>query len=175
MQIGPKKGIFLHPTYKGVKEIRDMLLGGGPISISVSMLWICSSPLRFHQIIEHSNCLSLENKHFDHNLSGGYALNWKDSWECSDVLQCSDSPTAGAGACHKSKEAVDDPLTGGEVSGHGNKLWRDDYLSSRRVTPKSEITMFVFVSEPTSVNFTAGESVRTTYVNNPGYPSSTTE
>ena len=79
VQIGSKKDIFLHPTYKGVKEIRDMLLGGGPISISVSMLWTCSSLLRFHQIIEHSNCLSLENKHFDHNLSGGYTLNWKDS------------------------------------------------------------------------------------------------
>ena len=34
--------------------------------------------------------------------------------------------------------------------------------------------MFRFVSEPTSVNFTVDEGVRTSYVNNPGCPSSTT-
>ena len=48
-------------------------------------------------------------------------------------------------------------------------------LSSRRETPKSEITMFRFVSEPTSVNFTIDEGVRTSYVNNQGCPSRTTE
>ena len=35
--------------------------------------------------------------------------------------------------------------------------------------------MFRFVSEPTSVNFTVDEGVRTSYVNNSGCPSSTTE
>ena len=35
--------------------------------------------------------------------------------------------------------------------------------------------MFRFVSEPTSVNFTVEEGVRTSYINNPGFPSSTTE
>ena len=35
--------------------------------------------------------------------------------------------------------------------------------------------MFRFVSEPISVNFTVDEGVRTSYVNNPGCPSSTTE
>ena len=43
------------------------------------------------------------------------------------------------------------------------------------ISPKSEITMFRFVSETTSVNFTADEGVRTSYVNNQGCPSSTTE
>ena len=45
-----------------------------PISIPVSVLWTCSSPLRFNQIFEDTNCFSLENGHFDHNLSGRYAL-----------------------------------------------------------------------------------------------------
>ena len=35
--------------------------------------------------------------------------------------------------------------------------------------------MFRFVSEPTTINFTVGEGVRTCYVSNPGFPSSTTE
>ena len=35
--------------------------------------------------------------------------------------------------------------------------------------------MFRFVSEPTSVNFTVDEGVRTSYVYNSGCPSSTTE
>ena len=35
--------------------------------------------------------------------------------------------------------------------------------------------MFRFVSEPTSVNFTVGEGVRTSYVNNSGCISSTTQ
>ena len=35
--------------------------------------------------------------------------------------------------------------------------------------------MFRFVSEPTTINFTVGEGVRTCYVSNPGCPSSTTE
>ena len=43
------------------------------------------------------------------------------------------------------------------------------------ISPKSEITMFRFVSEPTSVNFTVDEGVRTSYVNNPGWLFSTTE
>ena len=73
------------------------------------------------------------------------------------------------------KEVGDDPLTGDGVSGYGNKLQRDDYLSSRRETPKSEITMFRFVSEPTSVNFAVDEGVKTSYVNNPACPSSTNE
>ena len=69
VQIGNKGSIFLHPTCRGVKEIRKILLRGGPISIPVSMLWTSSSPLRFHQITEDSKCLSSENRHFDHNLS----------------------------------------------------------------------------------------------------------
>ena len=73
------------------------------------------------------------------------------------------------------KEVGDDPLTEDGVSGYGNKLQRDDYLSSRKETPKSEITMFRFVSEPISVNFAVDEGVRTSYVNNPACPSSTTE
>ena len=175
MQIGSKGCIFLHPTCGGVEEICEILLRGGLISISVSMPWSCSSPLRFHQIIEDSNCFSSDNRDFDHNLSGRYALNWKDSRECSDVSRYSDPPIAGAGVCDKSKEVGDDPLTGDGVSGYGNKLQRDDYISSIRETSKSEITMFRFVSEPTSVNFTVGEGVRTSYVNNSGCLSSTTQ
>ena len=60
--------------------------------------------LRFHQVIEDSNCLSSENRHFDHNLSRLYALKWKDSRKCSDVLQYSDRPIAGAGVCEKSNK-----------------------------------------------------------------------
>ena len=151
-----------------------MLLRGGPISIPVSILWTCSSPLRFSQIIEDSYCLSSKNRHFDHNLPEQYALIWKNSQEGSDVSRYSDPPIAGAGVCDKSKEVGDDPLTGNRVSGYDNKLQMDDYLSSRRETPKSEI-MFRFVSEATSVNFTVDEGVRTSYVNNPGCPSSMTE
>ena len=103
MEIGSRGCIFLHPTCGGVEGIREILLGGGPISTSVSMLRTCSSPLRFHQVIEDSNCLSSENTHFDHNLSGRYALNRKDSRECSDVSPYSDPPIAGAGVCDKSK------------------------------------------------------------------------
>ena len=90
-------------------------------------------------------------------------------------MQYIDPPIAGAGLCDKFKEVGDDPLTGDRVSGYGNKLQRDDYLSSRKEIPKIEITMFRFVPEPTSVNFTVDEDVRTSYVNNPGCPSSTTE
>ena len=76
----------------------------------VSMLWNCSSQfLCFHQIIEDSNCLSSENKHFDYNLSGRYALDWNNSRGCSDVLQYSDPHIAVAGVCDKSKEVGDDP------------------------------------------------------------------
>ena len=171
MQIGSKGCIFLHPTCRGVEEICEILLGGGPISIPVSMLWTCTSPLRFHQIIEDSP----ENSHFDHNLSGRYALNWKDSRECSDVTQYSDPPIAGAGICDKSKKVGDNLLTGDGVSGYGNRFQRDDYLSSRRETPKNEITIFRFVSEPTSVNFTVDEGVSISYFNNPGCPTCTTE
>ena len=85
VQIGSKGHIYLHPNGRGVGETHEILLGRGPISIPVSMLWTCSSPLRFQHTIEDSNCLSWENRHFDHNLSGRYALNWKDSQECSDV------------------------------------------------------------------------------------------
>ena len=49
------------------------------------------------------------------------------------------------------------------------------HLCSRRETPKSEISMFRHVSELTSVNFTIDESVRTSYINNPGCPSRMTE
>ena len=126
------------------------------------------------QIIEDSNCLSSQNRHFDHNLSRQYALNWKDSRECSDVSWYSDLTIAGAGVYDKLKEVSDNPLTEDGVSGYVNKLQRDDYLSSRRETPKSEITMFRFVLEPTSVNFTVNEDVRTFYVNNLGCPSRTT-
>ena len=77
------------------------------------MLWNCSRQfLRFHQIIEDSNCLSSENRHFDYNLSGRYALNWKNSRECSDVSQYSDPHIAVAGVCDKSKEFGDYHLTG---------------------------------------------------------------
>ena len=51
----------------------------------------------------------MENRHFDHNWIGRYALNWKDSRERSDVSQYSDPPIAGAGVCDKSKEVGDDP------------------------------------------------------------------
>ena len=162
-------------TCGGVEEIRDILLGGGPISIPVCMLWTCSGPLRFYQIIEDSNWFSSENRHFDHSIRRRYALNWKNIREYSDVSRYSDPAIAGAGVCDKSKEVGDDPLTGDGVSGYGNKLQRDDYLSSRGETPKSEITLFRFVLEPTSVHFTVDEGVRTSYVNNPGCSSSSTE
>ena len=97
------------------------------------MLWTCSSPLRFHQIIKDSNCLSSENRHFNHNLYGLYALNWKESRECSDVLRYSDPPIAGAGVCDKSKEVGNDPLTEDGVSGYGNKLQREDSLSEEKL------------------------------------------
>ena len=86
-----------------------VLLGGAPTSIPVSMLSTCPSNLRFHQIIEDSNCFSSENRHFDHNLSGRYALNWTDSRECLDVSRYSDPPIVGAGVFGKSKEVGDDP------------------------------------------------------------------
>ena len=129
--------------------------------IPVSMIWTYSIPLHFHQIIKDSNRFSSENRHFDHNLSGRYDLNWKDNRECSDLSWYSDPPIAGAGFCDKSKEVGDDPLRGDGVSGYGNKLQRDGYLSSRRGTPKSEVTICRFVSEPTSVNFTIDQFVRT--------------
>ena len=163
----------MHITCGGVEENREILLGGGPISTPVSMLWTCFSPLRFHQIIEDSNCPSLEKRYFDHNLSRRFALNWRNSQECSDVSRYSDPPIAGAGFCDKSKEVGDDPLTGDGISGFGNKIQRNDYLSSRRETPKSEIPIFTFVSEPTSVNFTIDKGIRRSYVNNPGCPFST--
>ena len=47
MQIGSKGWIFLHPTCGRVEEICEILLEGGPISVPVSMLWTCSSILRF--------------------------------------------------------------------------------------------------------------------------------
>ena len=141
-------------------------------------LYLCfglaPAPYVFTKLLKIPIAFLRRNRHFDHNLSGRYALNWKYSRECSDVWQYSDLPIAGAGVFDKSKEVGDDPLTGDGVSGYGHKLQRDDYLSSRRETPKGEITMFRFVSEPTSVNFTVDEGVRTSYVNNPGCPSSTT-
>ena len=139
------------------------------------MLWTCSIPLPFRQIIEDSNCLSLDSRNFEHNLSGQYAVNWNDNQECSDVLRYSDPPIAEAGVCYKSKEVGDDPLTGNGDCGYDNKLQRDDYLSSRRASSKSEITVFRFVSESLSVNFTVDEGIRTSYANNSGCPSSTTE
>ena len=169
MQIGSKRCIFLHPTCGGVEENGEILLRGGLVSISLSMLWTCTSPLRFHQITEDSNCFSSENRHFDHNLSGPYTLIWKDNRECSDVSQYSDPPIARAGVCDKSKEVSDDPLREDRVSGIDNKLQRDDYLSSGRENPKTKITIFRFVSEPTSANFTTDEGV-----NNPGCPVSAT-
>ena len=75
--------------------------------------------------------------------------------------------------CDKSKEVRDEPLTGDGVSGYDNELQRNDYLSSRRETPKTKIVMFKFVSETTSFNLTIDESVRTSYINNPGCPSNT--
>ena len=62
-QIGSKRCIFLHPTCKGVEEIREILLVGGPISIPVSMIWTYSIYLHFHQIIKDSNRFSSENRH----------------------------------------------------------------------------------------------------------------
>ena len=47
------------------------------------------------------------------------------------------------------------------VSRYGDKLQRNDHLSSRRETPKSEITVFTFVLESASVNFANDEGVRT--------------
>ena len=132
-------------------------------------------PLCFHQIIEDSNSFSSENRYFDYNLSGRCPLNSKDSRRCSDVLCYSETPIARAGGCDKSKEVRDDPLTGDGVSGYDNKLQRNDYLSFTRETPKTEIVMFKFVSEPTSFNFTIDESVKTSYINNPGCPSNTTK
>ena len=114
----------MYPTCGGVKEIREILLGGGPISVPVSMLWTCFSPLRFHQIIEDFSCISSENRHFDHNLSERYALSWKDHRECSDVSRYSDPPIAGAGVCDKSKEVSDDSLKEDGVSGFDHKLQR---------------------------------------------------
>ena len=81
-------------------------------------------------------------------------------------MRYGDPPIAGAEVCDKSKKVGDDALTGGVVSGFSNKLQRDDYPSSRRQTPTSEITMFRFVSESTNVNFPIDEDVRTSYVNN---------
>ena len=125
----------MHPTCKGVKEICEILQAGGPISVPVSMLWTCSSPLRFHQIIEDFNCLYSENRRFDHNLSGRYALNWKDSREYSDVSQYIDPPIAGSRVCDKSKEVGDDPLTW-SLSWYGNKLQRVDSLFQKRISKK---------------------------------------
>lgn len=73
------------------------------------------------------------------------------------------------------KKSVMTLLTEDGVPGYINKLQRDDHLSSRRVTPKSEITMLRFVSQPTNVNFTVDEVVRTSYVNNPDFSFSTFE
>ena len=39
VKIGSKGCMFLHPTCGGVEEISEILLGGGPISVPVSMLW----------------------------------------------------------------------------------------------------------------------------------------
>ena len=86
----------------------------------------------------------------------------------------SDPPIVRAEVCDKSKKVCNDPLLSNGFSGYGNKLQRDDYLSLRRETPKSDIAMFRFVSESTSFNFTVDEGTRTSYVNNPGCPSSTT-
>ena len=79
MQIESKGCIFWHATCEGVEEICEISLGGGTIPVPVSMLCTFSSPLHFYQIIEDSNCLSLENRYFDHNLSGQYVLNGKNS------------------------------------------------------------------------------------------------
>ena len=109
------------------------------------MLWTYSILLPFCQIIEDSNCLFSENKHFDHNLSGRYALNWNDSQECSDVLRYNDPRIAEAGVCYKSKRVGDDPLTGNGVCGYDNKLQRDDYLSSREESSKSELQYLICI------------------------------
>ena len=47
VQIGSEGCISLHRACGGVEEIGEILLGVGPISIPVSMLWTCSSPLTF--------------------------------------------------------------------------------------------------------------------------------
>ena len=47
VQIRSKECLFLHPTCGRVEEIREILLGEGPILIPVSMLWTCSSPYIF--------------------------------------------------------------------------------------------------------------------------------
>ena len=87
VQIESKGCIFLHPICGGVEKIREILLGEGPISIPVSMLWTSSSPLRCYQITEDSNCLPLENRHFDYNLSGQHALNLNGDFQmCRDTV-----------------------------------------------------------------------------------------
>ena len=68
MQIGSKGSIFLHTTSGGVKEIHEILLEGGPLSIPVLMSWTWSSLLPFYQVIADSNFFSLGNRNFDHNL-----------------------------------------------------------------------------------------------------------
>ena len=141
-----KDAYFCIPLAEELKKFVRFYWDGELYQFLWCMLWTCSSPLLFHETIEDSNCLFSENRHFNHNLSGPYALNWKDSRECLDASPYSDPPITRAGVCDKSKEVGNDPLTGDEVSGYGNYLQRDDCLSSRRETPKSEITMFRLVS-----------------------------
>ena len=132
VQIGSKGCIFLHPTCGGVEEICEIILGGGSISVPVSMLWTCSCPLRFPQIIEDSNCLSLENSHFDHNLSRWYALSWKNSWECPDVSRYSGALVAGTAVFDKAKEVGSDTLIGGGTSRYGNKLYFNSHTNGQQ-------------------------------------------
>ena len=136
--------IFASHLRKSRRNLWDFTGRGTHISSCV-YLWTCSSALPFQQIIEDSNCFSSEKRHFDHNLFGRYALNLKDSRECSDVSQYSDLATAGAEVCDKSKEVGDGPLIGDRVCGYGNNIHRDDYLYSRKKASKNGITMFRFV------------------------------
>ena len=91
------------------------------------------------------------------------------------VSWSSDPPIAEVEFSNKYKEVGDDPLTRDGAFEYGNKLQKDVYLSFRRETSKSKITMFRFVSVPIRVSFTIGESVRTSYMINPGCHSNTTE
>ena len=110
--------------------------GGGAISIPVSMLWTYPCPLLFYQIkkiliVFFQTVGTLIIIYLD-----DYALNCKDSRECSDELRYSCLHIVRIRICDTSKNVSDDQLTGDVVSGYGNKLQRNYRLSSRQETPK---------------------------------------
>ena len=127
-----KDAYFCIPLAEESKKFARLYWEGDLYQFLCLCFELAPAPLRFPQIIEDSNCLSLENSHFDHNLSRWYALSWKNSWECPDVSRYSGALVAGTAVFDKAKEVGSDTLIGGGTSRYGNKLYFNSHTNGQQ-------------------------------------------